>query len=195
MKSYVLKLIACLCIGTPSIAQEEILDKNASILFDNIDSTLSNAEKNEIYRLTGFALSSNQSQFYLLEDPDTVDNPFDVWVYPLDLNDDGLEEVAIEYGHNTNSGKSEVRTLLFVKDMEGNYSVNFGFKGTIVFLNLNPLTLPDILVRNRERGFPVWRWDGMKYFPHEQFDNKRLRKMQITYLADANKSYTAKVKK
>ncbi|NNF74555.1 MAG: hypothetical protein HKN00_05180 [Flavobacteriaceae bacterium] len=195
MKSFSLSLIAFFCVCASLFAQDEILYKNASVLFENSFSTLSNAEKIEIFKLTGFELAANESQFYLSDDPDTADDPFDVKVLPLDLNDDGTEEIAIEYGNNTSSGIAGKSTLLIVKDMEGNYGVNFGFPGTLVFLNINPFTLPDILVRNRQPGFPIWRWNGMTYNIHEQFDNKKLSKMRITYLTDANKSYTVKVKK
>lgn len=196
MKTFSLNLLACLCVCASLYAQEPILDKNAAILFENSNSTLSNAEKNEIFKKTGFALSANGSQFFLKDDLKTADSPFDVRVIPLDLNFDGIEEIAIEFGKLTDSpGITEVNTFLFVKDMEGNYSVNFGSKGTLVFLNLNPLTQPDILFRSRNPGFPVWRWDGMKYNMHEQFDNKRLRKMEITYLSEASRDYTVKAKK
>ena len=195
MKTSSLILIACMCIYTSVFAQDNSLDKKSSILFENSLSTLTSAEKNEIFKLTGFELAASESQFYLADEPESAETPFEVRVLPLDLNDDGIEEIAIEYGDFASSKKTDVSTLLFVKDMEGNYSANFGHAGTIVFLNVNPLTLPDIIVRSRKPGFPVWRWNGMKYVFHDQYTNKRLKKMQITYLADAHRAYIAEVRK
>jgi len=195
MKTLYLKLIVCCFVCVSLHAQVEGLYRNTSILFQNGNSDLTNAEKNEIFNLTGFELAANGSQFYLRDDPNTTDFPFDATVYPMDLNDDGIEEVAIVYGNANSSGRAGKSTLLFVKDMEGNYSANFGFPGTLIFLNINPLTLPDILVRKPEPGFPIWRWNGKVYVLHEQTNNKKLRRMRVTYLVDASRSYTTKVKK
>ena len=195
MYTFSLKLLTCFCLCASVYAQDAALTNAASVLFENSLSTLSNAEKNEILQLTGFALAPDGTRFYLKDDPDSADAPFEVRVLPLDLNNDGIEEIAIEYGDFSSSRKTDVSTVVLVKNMEGRYSINFGHAGTVVFLNINPLTLPDTIVRSRKPGFPVWRWNGMKYVFHEQYTNKKLNKMRITYLETAHRSYIAEVRK
>ncbi|MBT8274058.1 MAG: hypothetical protein KJO77_09640 [Bacteroidia bacterium] len=191
MKKIPSLLLVCLLAFSMAFAQYEKRSSEANVLFTDVKTQLSNNELNEIYDLTGFALAKNGTQFYLKDEPETAEAPFDVTVYPLDLNYDGIEEMAFEYGHATDGRKAGLSTLLCVRDMEGRYRANFGFKGTIVFLNINPLTLPDILVRQSSFGYPIWRWNGDNYLEHKTIDSKVLRRMHVTYLANASKAYTA----
>ena len=169
------------------------LTKDASILFKNCVSKTSNAEKNEITTAMNIVSTPDGSQFYI-NDQYSKDFTFTVSVYPLDLNHDGVEEVALVYGHPAISGDNAISTL-FIKDEQGHYNTNFGFSGSLIVLTNSAKDFPDIALGGPGFAFPVWHWDGKNYSNYTTINNDKLEKMDVLYLEEASKIYVDSISK
>ncbi len=177
-------------------AQDASLSPGAALLFKDTGSYLSNSEKNEIYNLSYFDVAKDGIQFSFIDDEGTAENPFEARVYPLDINGDGIAEVAVVFGNSFTSGMYGQSANLFIKNADGAYTNNFGFPGVLILTKSKPNTYPDILIGGP--GFdpyPVWRWDGKMYGEtQERLDQTKAEKLGITYIEDASASYVASLK-
>ena len=106
---------------------QSTLSQGAQLLFSNAASKLSAAEKNEIYKQTGFLLSRDKKLFIM--DKESADFPFGAMVYTTDLNKDGREEVFVQYGNSYTSGHTGSSLLLYIKNSAGKYQSHLGFPG------------------------------------------------------------------
>src|SRR5689334_15016713 len=91
------------------------LSEGASLLFRNKKSTLTVAEKNQIFQQLKFQLSKDKKQFVDPSD-ETKENAFDAVVFSTDLNKDQQEEVFISYGNTFTSGNTGCSIVVFIKD-------------------------------------------------------------------------------
>ncbi len=178
----------------PNEIQEVPLTKAASKLFKNCISKTSNAEKNDIAAIMNFYSTQDDTQFLAGDDEYYSQFPFDVFVYPVDINNDDIEEVAIVYGHPAISGDNVISTL-FIKDNRGSYIKNFGFAGSLIILPNSTKNLPDIAIGGPGFEFPVWRWNGKEYDNFKKITDKQLTAAKPIYIEEANKQYTDKIKK
>ncbi|MGM5470130.1 hypothetical protein ACS386_07620 [Flavobacteriaceae bacterium LMO-SS05] len=137
------------------------LTKEAAILFKNIISKTSNAEKNEITSYMNIKATPDAEYFYI-NDVYYKDYPFSILVYPLDLNHDGIEEIALVYGHAAISGDNVISTL-FIKDNLGHYNANFGYSGSLIILPNSSKDFPNIALGGPGFEFPIWHWNGKNY--------------------------------
>ncbi len=183
-------------VSNPTISKIKILDvpltKEASLLFKNSISKTTNAEKNSITSLMNIKATKDGTQFFI-NDAYYIDYPFSIFVYPLDINNDENEEVALVYGHVAISGDNVISTL-FIKDKEGKYTVNFGFSGSLIILGANSKNFPDIAMGGPGFEYPVFRWNGKEYDNYNKITDKQLEKLKPTYLEDASKMYTENLK-
>ena len=133
------------------------LSPEASLLFQNVKSKLTNEEKNFIAKKLGFISSGNKDQPFAL-DKDSKDYPFGATLMPTDMNKDGKEEIFISYGNSFTSGSTGSSVALFIKNSSGAYEMNLGFPGiTPDILTTTSKGYPDILV-----GGPGFEYPGIK---------------------------------
>lgn len=165
------------------------------LLFRNIKTTLTAAEKSQLFNKTGFTLTKDSKQFAFSDDPGSLEFPFDVTILPADLNNDGKEELFLIFGNSYTSGNTGSNVLLFIKDKQGNYQSNFGFSGTTpLIMPTKNLGFPDLLIGGPGLEFPVWRWNGKEYVFNRKITEKSLSKIQTVNAEDASKIYTAAIK-
>ncbi len=177
----------------PNVFQEVPLTKAATKLFKNCISKTSNAEKNEIAAIMNFHSTPDGTQFLAGDDDYYSQFPFDVLVYPLDINNDDIEEVAIVYGHPAISGDNVISTL-FIKDSNGSYIMNFGFNGSLILLPNSTKNFPDIAIGGPGFEFPVWRWNGKVYSNFKKINDSQLTAAKPIYIEEANQRYIEKIK-
>ncbi len=187
-------LLAVLFIVFASYAQ-----KNSAVatklLFRNIKTTLTAAEKSQVFNKTGFIITKDNKQFAFADDPGSLEFPFDVIVLPADLNNDGKEELFLIFGNSYTSGNTGSNVLLFIKDKLGNYQSNFGFSGTTPYIMpTKNLGFPDLLIGGPGFEFPVWRWNGREYVFNRKITEKNLSKIQTVDAEAASKKYTDSIK-
>lgn len=177
-----------------SKAQEVPLSEGASILFKNVKSMASNAEKNEIFKLTEFQLHDDKTQFTFSNNESLSDFPFHVSVFPLDLNNDGVEEIGIVFGNIMTSGNAGNSSMLFMKDNSNNYVLHFGFPGFLIFIPRTDSNIPDVVISGPGFNFPVWRWNGTEFSRHRTIGNDELTKVNAIFIEEASKLYTSTLK-
>lgn len=185
------KYIVLLCAFVVPVfsAAQNTVSEGARLFFANTASKLSAAEKNAIYTQLGFLLSADKKQFIL--DKESADFPFDVLVYPTDLNKDGKEEVFVQYGNAYTSGQSGSSIVLFIQDKTGNYKQHLGFPGlTPEVLTTTNQGYPDLIIGGPGFAYPVWRWNGNAYNLHRQVKEADLLKLKRTPVEVLSKAYT-----
>jgi hypothetical protein len=167
--------------------QDVPLTKDASILFKNSISKASNTEKNDITSFMNIKATKDGTQFYI-NDEYSKDYTFTPSVYPLDINHDGIEEIAIVYGHMAISGDNVISTL-FIKDKLGHYNANFGFTGSLIFLPNKSKPFSDVALGGPGFTFPVWSWNGKVYAESRTISDKQLEAAKPLFLEEASKRY------
>jgi hypothetical protein len=173
--------------------QTNSLTPGAALLFKNVKSTLTPAEKNLIVKQLGFLLSKDKKQF--IADAESADYPFDAIVYPTDMNRDGKEEVFVSYGNTYTSGMAGQSIALFIKDPTGIYRSQLGVSGTVPdALPAATNKYPDLVVGGPGFEFPIWRWNGKEYVPHGTIKDAALGKAKTTNVEALSKAYTSGLK-
>jgi hypothetical protein len=182
-------------LSTASFAQPATTSSKVAMeLFRNVKTTLSPAEKNQVASELGFILSGNREEPFA-QDKDSKEYPFTVFIYPVDLNKDGKEEVFVSFGNTYTSGMAGSSISLFIKSASGTYVSNLGFPGTIPdVLSTANMGYPDLLVGGPGFEFPVWRWNGKEYAFSKKVKNEVYDKLKKESLEELSKSYQAKIK-
>jgi alpha-tubulin suppressor-like RCC1 family protein len=146
----------------PKAVLSSVLNEDAALLFKQNKSKLSILDKNKAATLIGFKLSKDKKQFIM--DAQSADYPFDVFVYPTDINKDGIEELFVLYGNTFTSGNTESNIMLLQKDSYGDWHKYLDFQGTIPWaLPTGNLSYPDLVIGGPGFQFPVYRWNGKDY--------------------------------
>lgn len=171
---------------------EVALLSGAKLLFKNSKSTLSNADKNAIYRNAGFIIAEDKNSFIL--DKESADEPFDAEVFIADLNGDLIEEVFIIYGNSFTSGQAGSDVLLFIKTAEtGKYLKNFGFPGGVpIIIPAYVNGFPDMFISGPGFTVPIYRWNGKKYSYLNNISDKEIGMIKDISVADLAEVYLKK---
>lgn len=167
-------------------AQDATLSASASQLFDGISCKLTNAEKNEIAKLSSLQCNADDQELYKGNN-----TPLTVRVFVFDLTNDGSDEVGISYRPKGDTEQKKLASMLFVKDKTGAYTLNMDVSGKFYFLDVNKLVFPDIYVRNNMAGLPVYRWNGNSYKKHTNLNPAKLKKYSISTMANESKRYNS----
>lgn len=170
---------------------QSAITPGAELLFKNSASKLTVSEKNKIFALTGFLLSKDKKQF--IADKEAGDFPFDAFVYPVDLNKDGKEEIVIVFGNTYTSGHTGSSILLFIKNSAGTYQSNFGFPGSTPYaLAIASKGFPDLVIGGPGFEFPIWRWNGRAYAYNRKIKDQDFSKIKKTDIETLSRQYTGR---
>ena len=175
-------------------AQSTQLTGIATKLFKEVKSKLTDLEKNKIASLTGFVLSGNKDEPFA-SDKDSKEYPFMAFVYPTDLNKDGIEEIFIVFGNTYTSGNTGSNVVLYIKNNSGNFTAHLGFPGTApdILTTVNK-GYPDLMIGGPGFEFPILRWNGKTYDNFRTIKDKDLEKLKRTSLEDQSKNYQQGIK-
>jgi hypothetical protein len=138
-----------------------------------------------------FKVTPDSKQFYI-NDGYSSEYPFDVFVYPVDINKDGVEEIALVYGHPAISGDNVISTL-FIKNDQGHYNAYFGFSGSLIILPNSGKDFPNIAIGGPGFTFPVWNWNGKNYTNYGTITNDTLEKSNPLFLEEASRLYVESI--
>jgi hypothetical protein len=187
-------LVSLICITSQFLCGQNSvqLSEGARVLFKDVKTRLSAADKNAIYSKLGFRLSKDKTQFVI---EGGEEYPFGVMVFPTDMNKDSLEEIFISFGNGFTSGNTGSSVSLFIKNDKKTYKDNLGFPGMLPdALTTSNQGYLDILIGGPGFEFPVWRWNGKTYAHHRMVKDKDMSKMKLTSVQDISKSYSSKIK-
>lgn len=188
MKRY-LAIAVAMFLTAASIAQTSTVS-GAGLLFHQVKTKLTAAEKHSIYHQLGFLVSDDGKRF--IADEDAADYPFDAMVYPTDLNGDGQEEIFVVFGNGFTSGATGSTVVLFIKDAKGKYQSNLGFPGVLPeVIGTTPKPFPDLLIGGSGFEFPVWKWQNGEYVFSRSVKEADLKKLKLTPVETLYKKYIA----
>lgn len=163
------------------------LSPAASLLFKDVKSKLSISEKNYIAKLSNLTLSTDKKSFIIKEDPETN---YSVEVYPLDLNNDGQEEVFIAQ-YSSWFGNSGEDFTIYIKNEGGIYQSAISVLGNPLILESVKGGYPDLVIGGPGFQFPVWQWNGKNYVGTKNISDAELQKLKTKSMEDASKEYTS----
>ncbi len=194
MKNIIRFTFAIFFLQTNLIAQTNQLNPIATLLFSNVKSKLTIAEKNKIASLTGYVLSGNKDQPFA-QDKDSKEFPFNTFVYPTDLNKDGSEEIFLVFGNGYTSGNTGSSIVVYIKNAAGNFTAHLGFPGTTpdILTTVN-MGYPDLMIGGPGFEFPIQRWNGKTYEYYRTVKEKDLEKLKRSSLEDISKIYQLTIK-
>lgn len=188
-------LVSLICITSQFLCAQgnATLSEGARLLFKDVKTKLTTADKNAIYSKLDFRLSKDKTQFVI---EGGEDYPFAAMVLPTDMNKDGLEEIFVSFGNSFTSGNTGSNIVLFIRNNKKSYETNLGFPGTVpdALASANQGYF-DLLIGGPGFEFPVWRWNGKEYALHRKVKEKDMMKMKLTNVQDMSKSYSSKLKK
>ena len=196
MKRPILLLFTLLLVGLTAGAQTPpALSPGARLLFANVKSRLTVAEKNQVFKALGFSLSPKREKYQeFIASANSRDFPFGANVYPTDVNQDGIEELFVVYGNDFTSGRTGSSVVLFIKPSGGRYQKNLDFPGAPPdVLTTANLGYPDLLIGGPGFEFPVWRWNGKAYDHHRKIKDADYEKTPKTGLEAVSRAYVNKL--
>jgi hypothetical protein len=183
-----------LALSLNSLAQTST-SEGATLLFSNVKSMLTAADRNQVYKNLGFRLSKDKKQFVSAEDEGS-EYPFSAQVYPADLNKDGKEEVFVVFGNTYTSGMTGSSVVLFIKNTTGSYATNLGFPGTPPdLMPTNNKGYPDLLIGGPGFEFPIWRWNGKEYTYFKKIKEQELLKTKVKSIDEISGIYQMSIPK
>jgi len=184
-KSIVLMIV--LLLSNSLFSRQNNSNAVASLLFKDIKTTLTPADKNQIATKLGFVLSGDKDQPFAM-DKDSKEYPFMATVYATDLNKDGKDEIFIVFGNSYTSGAAGSSVSLFIKNAAGGYTDNLGFPGVAPdILSTANLGYPDLLIGGPGFEYPVWRWNGKAYAFYKKVSDSAYGKLKKMSLEEARK--------
>jgi len=168
------------------------LSPGVSLLFKGVKTKLTATEKNSIFTKLGFHVSKDRKQF-AIEGGD--DYPFTAEVLPTDMNKDGHEEIFVSYGNTFTSGNTGAQIVLFIKNNSGNYEPNLDFPGLIPeALKTGNQGYSDLLIGLPGFTFPIWRWDGNKYYLYRKIRDKDFKALEKINVSEVSTQYANTIK-
>ena len=173
---------------------DEAISPGAKLLFTGVESRLSNADKNYIFKKTGFVLTADKKEF--AQDNSALEYPFQANAYPVDFNKDGVEEVFVDYGNTYTSGNTGVSFFFFIPDQAGVYQEAISLIGIPVLLKSGNAGYPDIEIGGPGFKFPIWRFNGKSYNLYRKAERYvDSRNNQLGEIAEISAKYRAGLKK
>ncbi len=143
-------------------AQQTKLTREAERLFRGITSKLTVADKNKAAAAAKFVISKSDKNLFTFRGEEEA--PFHVEVTVTDLNDDGTEEIILQWGNSFWSGHAGTSCTLLVKNAKsGNYDTNLGFPGIVEILSTKTNGYKDLKIGLPGSEFPVYKWTGKSY--------------------------------
>lgn len=131
----------------------------AELLFKGKTASLSNAEKEGIYKLIEVSVSSDGTKLI----DKTCENEVDFDIQVIDLNNDKIPEVVVMGGNTCSSGVTGSSIWLFVKN-KGVYYSNLGFPAAgYQVMKQSARGYPNLLISGSGFCSAIWEWNGTKY--------------------------------
>ena len=167
-------------------AADSKLSAGAALLFKDVKTNATTAEKNKLYQQLNLQLASDKKGFIMDE------YPVQTYVYPTDMNKDGKEEIFIGLGSVALFGNIGESFSLYIRDQAGVYQLepDFSGGGRPTILSVKNLGYPDLLSGGPGFEFPVYRWNGRKYVLHRKMKGGALNSNNSTDIELYSKAFT-----
>lgn len=155
------------------------LSVQAALLFKGVKSRLSNSDKNTIANASNLTLNKAKTKFIAVGD-----NNYTANAYPVDMNEDGTEEVFIIQTGIT-FGNTASYFDLFMKLSDGKYKTVASVIGVPAITRTVVNGYPELFVGGPGMSMPVWRFNGREY----KFNRDDQGDFKFTDVTEASKTY------
>lgn len=194
MKPLVLYTISLLLLLQVSAQTRNSLTPVANALFKEVRTRITDPDKNSVAALLGFVMSGSKEGVFA-QDAGSREFPFNATLYPVDLNNDGREEIVVNWGNSYTSGNTGMSVTLFIKNASGKYVSQLGFPGTLPdVLAVGYKGFPDLLIGGAGMEFPVYRWNGKAYVLHRTVRDAEYGKLKMTSLEEMSRKYQENIR-
>lgn len=172
---------------TPEKEIEVISAEGINLLFKNATTKLTHEEKNEIYQLLSFRLTTDKQKFVDKSD-NTDEYSFSAEAWPIDLNGDGVEEIVVNWGNTYTSGNAGSSVTMFIKNGKM-YQENFGFGGDLYQIIPSMSNgFPDLSFGVPGTQIPIWRYNGSQYNHHKSVSEAEYKKLKAVSVESFKKN-------
>lgn len=146
----------------PGKSSSDKMSDGAALLFKGTKSSFSNREKNQIFTKFSKVLSSGGEPALLADLRKGKDSEYSIWIYPLDLNKDGVEEIFISYGYTEDIGmaRAAMNLVAYFKNDNCEFEKNFDFSSP----------LPEVII-SKDHKFPQLIISAGSFIPDHGMDN------------------------
>jgi hypothetical protein len=178
--------IIFLCFSISSYAQGDKLSAGAALLFKNVKSSLTVAEKNKLYQQLGLKVAPDKQGFMIDE------APVSVFAYPTDMNKDGKEELFVVFDGAALFG-DRGSVSLYIKNSTGALQQQPDISGgrPLILTSVNQ-GYPDIVIGGPGFEFPVYRWNGATYTLYKKMKDSALTEKNSKDIEEYSKLYMGK---
>lgn len=172
----------------PVKAEPVKLTNEAAFLFRSVKTKITDADKNDITKSSGVVTSDS------IVKGSEGGKKIAAIPYPIDLNNDGVEEIFICLKSKSLGIATNV-FMLFVKDANGKYQPAPGTLGNSVkILNTFNLNFPDLMAGVPGMERELLRWDGKKYGIYKRIKSVDAFMLKAKSVEDESEKYTGSAK-
>jgi alpha-tubulin suppressor-like RCC1 family protein len=179
-------------IGSTTQKNDVALNPVAEKIFAKVKSRLNNADKNALTNASNFVLAkSNPKLFTLKDQPIGEEHPFEITAFPIDLNQDGQEEVMLLWGNTYYLGMVGVGSKIFAKNKTGNFESILDTQGFANIMQSKLSGYPDLFVDvpSPQNKYPVYKWGSKGYQLHQTVTGTDALWKSLTNMEKASKAY------
>lgn len=194
MKTTLALFLGILTTIVPGVSQEVPPQDGAALMFGSLASKTPKNVMDAIYKLSGLEVASNKTQFQFKDDELTAEFPFDVLVYPMDLNHDGAAEYCVVFGNSAFSGAAGSSFWVFTRRPDQSYEINFGFPGIFAAIPDPDTEYDAIVIAGPGMEFPLWSWNGEAYEFERNITESEMVESNAKYAAELSKAYLNELK-
>lgn len=152
---------------------DSLLSAGAALLFGCIQSSLTIAERNHIFDVSGLRITADNE--HLVEIKEVDEYPAEQAVFVADINQDGNEDVFIQHGHHSFCGTNGRQFEGYFKTDSTTYKQGLKVLGADVkILTTIHNGFPDIVPQGGGFQFNLYAWDGKSYKPRKSMTGNEL---------------------
>ncbi|HRP89236.1 MAG TPA: hypothetical protein PKX92_04280 [Edaphocola sp.] len=168
----------------------------ATFLFKNVKTKLTITEQNEIASFTKFKINTSKTKIVGYAGANDY-----LELFPLDLNNDGIEEIII-LGNNPELSGPGGESWLFIKDksnhFQGGYieednSLSIGWNAEPIILTEKTNGWPNLTMSIPGMEMPIFTWKGKGYKLTKRV-NSMNSNLEMKDIRNASKEYQNKIK-
>ncbi|MFN8244907.1 MAG: hypothetical protein U0T56_00795 [Ferruginibacter sp.] len=134
------------------------LNAKAGLLFKGVKCKLSIFDKNSIADASNLTLNKAKTKFI-----EEGDDNYAVSAYPVDMNEDGIEEVFVIQSGGFMFGNAGSYFDLFMKLSDGKYKSVASVIGIPAITKTTANGYPELFVGGPGMSMPIWRFNGREY--------------------------------
>lgn len=172
-------------IGKPANKEQaavaaDKLNTKAGLLFKGVKSRLSVFDRNVIADACNLTLNKAKTKFI-----SEGDDGYTVGAYPVDMNEDGIEEVFIVQTGYLTFGNTASYFDLFMKISDSKYTSVASVIGVPAITRTIANGYPELYVGGPGMSMPIWRFSGREY----KFNRNEKNNVKFTDAVEASAAY------